>query len=48
MSGEGYYEKVENFDINSRYYLETPFGQIKMFIENGKVNLQFWTRKLNK
>lgn len=45
---EGIYENTENFVDGGRHYLETPFGQVKVFVENGKIVMQFFTRKIKK
>lgn len=43
---EGIYEHKEKFAGDNRYYLETPFGQVKVIIEDDEIILQFFTRKI--
>lgn len=48
-----YYETVETFKIDKRtkekasmrHYLQIHEGQIKVFVEDGQINIQFWRRK---
>lgn len=39
---EYYQNSKENFKTENKYYLDTPYGQVKMFVEDGKVILQFF------
>ena len=43
-----YQNSKDDFRHGERYYLETPFGQVKFFTKDGKVILQFFTRKMSK
>lgn len=40
-----YQKSTEDFYTDTRYYLDTPFGQVKMFVEKKKTILQFFPSK---
>ena len=42
MTNEYYQNSKYDFHTGTRYYLDTPYGQVKMFVEEGKVILQFF------
>lgn len=42
---EYYQNSKHDFQQGTRYYLDTPYGQVKMFVEDGKVILQFFPDK---
>ena len=42
MTKEYYQNSKDDFTVGIRYYLDTPYGQVKMFVEKGKVILQFF------
>lgn len=42
---KGVYQNIKLFKKNVRYYLNTHYGQIKVFVEGEEICIQFFVKK---